>query len=135
FGREHLYTTPNGDYPDNARRFAFFAKASLAACRELTLMPDVVHCHDWQSALIPAYLKTTWQHDASFAGVGSLLTIHNIAYQGLFPPDVLAFLQLPPESYSPDGVEFYGRVNFLKAGIVYTDLINTVSRRYSEEIQ
>jgi len=135
FGREHLYTTPDGDYPDNAQRFAFFAKASLAACRELALRPDVLHCHDWQTALIPAYLKTTLRHEATFAAVGSLLTIHNIAYQGLFPPDVLAFLQLPPEIYSPDGLEFYGRVNFLKAGIVYADLINTVSRRYSEEIQ
>src|SRR5919106_649977 len=135
FGREHLYTTANGDYPDNAQRFAFFAKAALAACRELDLAPDILHCHDWQAALIPAYLKTTGMREAPFAAVGSLLTIHNLAYQGLFPPEVMTFLQLPPETYSPDGIEFYGQVNFLKAGIVYADLINTVSRRYSEQIQ
>jgi starch synthase len=135
FGRDHLYTTSSGDYPDNAQRFAFFAKAALAVCRELALAPDLIHCHDWQAALIPAYLKTTLAQEAAFAAVGSLLTIHNIAYQGLFPPDVMAFLQLPPETYAPEGLEFYGRVNFLKAGIVYADLINTVSRRYSQEIQ
>jgi starch synthase len=135
FGREHLYTTADVDYPDNAQRFAFFAKASLAACRQLDLAPDLLHCHDWQAALIPAYLKTTLSQDASFAAIGSVLTIHNMAYQGLFPPDVMTFLQLPMETYSPEGLEFYGQVNFLKAGIVYADLINTVSRRYSEQIQ
>jgi len=135
FGREALYTAADGDYPDNAQRFSFFMKAALAACRALDLRPDVLHCHDWQAALIPAYLKTTLQHDAAFAPVASLLTIHNIAYQGLYPPDILAFLDLPPQAYSPDGIEFYGQVNILKAGIVYADLINTVSRRYSQEIQ
>ena len=135
FGREALYTVADGDYPDNAQRFTFFVKAALAACRALDLQPDVLHCHDWQAALIPAYLKTTLQHDAAFAPVASLLTIHNIAYQGLFPPDIMEFLDLPPQAYSPDGIEFYGQVNFLKAGIVYADLINTVSRRYSQEIQ
>lgn len=135
FGREALYTTPSGDYPDNAQRFTFFAKFALEACRALHLQPDLLHCHDWQTALIPAYLKTTLQHDPTFARVGSLLTIHNIAYQGLFPAAVLEVLGLPPETYALDGIEFYGRVNFLKAGIVYADLINTVSRRYSQEIQ
>jgi starch synthase len=135
FNRDAFYTTANGDYPDNAQRFAFFAKAALETCRVLNLQPDILHCHDWQAALIPAYLKTTLHHDAAFTSVGSLLTIHNIAYQGLFPPEVMTFLQLPPQTYAPDGVEFYGRVNYLKAGIVYADLINTVSRRYSQEIQ
>src|SRR5919198_1026713 len=135
FGRDALYTAAAGDYPDNAQRFSFFVKAALAACRALDLQPDVLHCHDWQAALIPAYLKTTLQHDAAFAPVASLLTIHNIAYQGLFPPDIMECLELPPQVYSPDGIEFYGQVNFLKAGIVYADLINTVSRRYSQEIQ
>ncbi len=135
FARGALYTTVDGDYPDNAQRFAFFAKAALETCRALNLQPDIVHCHDWQAALIPAYLQTTLRQDAAFAAVGSLLTIHNIAYQGLFPPQVLEFLQLPPQTYTPDGFEFYGRVNYLKAGIVFADLINTVSRRYSEEIQ
>lgn len=135
FGRDYLYTTADGDYPDNAQRFAFFTKAALAACRELALAPDILHCHDWQSALLPAYVKAMAPHDATFATVGSLLTIHNIAYQGLFAPEAMEFLQLPPETYSPDGLEFYGQVSFLKAGIVYADLINTVSRRYSEEIQ
>ncbi|MGH8068808.1 MAG: glycogen synthase GlgA [Candidatus Entotheonellia bacterium] len=135
FHRDALYTTTDGDFPDNAQRFAFFAKAVLEACQALKLQPDIIHCHDWQAALIPAYLKAVFPHDAAFASIGSLLTIHNIAYQGLFPPEVMEFLQLPPHTYSPDGVEFYGRVNYLKAGIVYADLINTVSQRYSQEIQ
>jgi starch synthase len=135
FAREALYNTADGDYPDNARRFAFFAKAALATCRELHLQPDVIHCHDWQTALLPAYLKTTQQHEADLASVASVLTVHNLSYQGLFPPDVMAFLGLPPETYAPDGIEFYGQVNFLKAGIVYADVINTVSPRYSQEIQ
>jgi starch synthase len=135
FQRDALYTTTNGDYPDNAERFAFFAKGALEACRALKLQPDIIHCHDWQAALIPAYLKTVLQHDPAWASTGSLLTIHNIAYQGLFPPAAMEFLQLPPYTYSPDGIEFYSQVNYLKAGIVYADLINTVSRRYSQEIQ
>jgi starch synthase len=135
FDRDALYTTIDGDFPDNAQRFAFFAKAVLEACQALKLQPDIIHCHDWQTALIPAYLKAVFPHDAAFASIGSLLTIHNIAYQGLFPPEAMEFLQLPPHTYSPDGVEFYGRVNYLKAGIVYADLINTVSQRYSQEIQ
>lgn len=135
FQRDALYTTTNGDYPDNAQRFAFFAKGALEACRALKLQPDIIHCHDWQAGLIPAYLKTVLQHDPAWASTSSLLTIHNIAYQGLFPPQVMEFLQLPPYTYSPDGIEFYSQVNYLKAGIVYADLINTVSRRYSQEIQ
>lgn len=135
FNRDALYTGADGDYPDNAQRFAFFAKAALEACRALNLQPDVLHCHDWQSALIPAYLKTTLHDDPDFASTGSLLTIHNLAYQGLFPPEVMEFLQLPPQTYSPEGIEFYGRVSYLKAGIVYADLVSTVSHRYSQEIQ
>jgi starch synthase len=135
FQRDALYTTGNGDYPDNAQRFAFFAKAALEACQALKLQPDIIHCHDWQAALIPAYLKTALQHDPAWASTSSVLTIHNIAYQGLFPPEVMEFLQLPAYTYSPEGIEFYGQVNYLKAGIVYADLINTVSRRYSQEIQ
>src|SRR5262245_59660421 len=135
FQRDALYTTTNGDYPDNAQRFAFFAKAALEACQALKLQPDIIHCHDWQAALIPAYLKTVLQHDPAWTSTSSLLTIHNIAYQGLFPPEAMEFLQLPPYTYSPEGIEFYGQVNYLKAGIVYADLINTVSRRYSQEIQ
>jgi starch synthase len=135
FQRDALYSSTNGDYPDNAQRFAFFAKGALEACRTLKLQPDIIHCHDWQAGLIPAYLKTVLQHDPAWASTSSLLTIHNIAYQGLFPPQVMEFLQLPPYTYSPDGIEFYSQVNYLKAGIVYADLINTVSRRYSQEIQ
>lgn len=135
FNRDSLYTTPSGDYPDNAQRFSFFAKVVLEACRALDLQADLIHCHDWQTGPIPAYLKTSLQHDPTFAQMGSLLTIHNIAYQGLFPAQVMEFLGLPPETYSMQGIEFYGQVNFLKAGIVYADLVNTVSRRYSQEIQ
>ena len=135
FQRDAFYTTTQGDYPDNAQRFAFFAKAALEACQALKLQPDIIHCHDWQAGLIPAYLKTVLQHDPAWASTSSLLTIHNLACQGLFPPEAMEFLQLPPYTYSPEGIEFYGRVNYLKAGIVYADLINTISQRYSQEIQ
>ena len=135
FDREYLYGTPKGDYFDSAERFIFFSKASLSLARLLDFSPDIVHHHEWQTGLISAYLKTIHRKDPLFSSTAAVFTIHNIAYQGIFRKEKLALTGLPPEVYSPEGIEFWERINFMKAGIVYADIINTVSRKYSEEIQ
>ncbi len=133
FGRPELYGTPEGDYPDNAARFAFFDRAILEACIALGLRPDVIHCNDWQTGLLPLYLKTTYA-SKFFKGTATLMTIHNLGYQGLFKADEFALTGVPPEWFTPEGIEFYGKVNFLKAGIISSDIITTVSGTYAREI-
>lgn len=135
FGRDGLYGTSVGDYPDNADRFAFFGKASLETIRALDFRPDILHVHDWQSALTLAYKKFVYAGDPVLARARTLFTIHNLAYQGLFPRDILARAGLPDSLFNMEDLEFYGRVNFLKAGILYSDAVSTVSVGYSLEIQ
>ena len=135
FDREYLYGTPKGDYFDNAERFTFFTKAALTLCRWMKFSPEIIHHHEWQTGLIPAYLKSTERENPLFSQTAVVFTIHNIAYQGLFKAEKLWLTGLPQEMYNPEGIEFWERINFMKAGIVYADVINTVSRRYSEEIQ
>lgn len=134
FDREELYQTVEGDYPDNAERFAFFSKATLALIQNLNLKCDIIHCNDWQSALIPVYLKTTYLNKGEFKKYKSALTIHNLGYQGVFPPTEMATLGLGWEYFTFDKLEFYGKVNYLKGGIVYADAITTVSKKYAKEI-
>ncbi|MFO0751975.1 MAG: glycogen/starch synthase [Thermodesulfovibrionales bacterium] len=134
FDRDELYGTSRGDYPDNDQRFAFFCRSVLEICVRFDLSPDVLHCNDWQTGLIPLYLKTLYRDAPALRGALSVLTIHNLGYQGLFPPQTMIVTGLPHDLFSPDGVEFYGRVNFLKAGIVGADLITTVSETYAQEI-
>lgn len=135
FDREYLYSTPRGDYFDNAERFIFFSKAVLIFCQHIGFSPDIIHHHEWQTGLIPAYLKSIYRNDPFFAHTADVFTIHNIAYQGLFKKEKFLLTGLPMEMYNPEGIEFWERINFMKAGIVYADVINTVSRKYSEEIQ
>ncbi|HVP90958.1 MAG TPA: glycogen synthase GlgA [Terriglobales bacterium] len=135
FDRDALYGTPAGDYPDNGERFAFFARASLEAMKALGFTPDVVHGHDWQAATAFAYLKFVYGGDPFFKNARSVFTVHNLAYQGQFEPDVLSAVGLPDSLYSMNDLEFYGKVNFLKAGILYASAVTTVSPRYSREIQ
>jgi len=135
YDREGLYQEEGADYPDNAGRFIFFSRGVLEAVKVLDLQPDVIHCHDWQSGLIPAYVKTVYGSDPYFADVASLLTIHNLGYQGVFPAAVFPLTGLPEDLFTPGGVEFWGKVNFLKAGLVFADLLSTVSLTYSQEIQ
>ena len=135
FDRDKLYGTPAGDYPDNAERFAFFSRASLETMRATGFRPDVVHGHDWQAAAAFAYLKFSYADDPFFAGTRSLFTIHNLAYQGLFEKDVLGRIGLPESLFNMNDLEFYGKVNMLKAGILYATAVTTVSPRYSREIQ
>jgi starch synthase len=134
FDRDALYGTSLGDYHDNAERFALFCRAVIEGSKILGV-PDVFHCHDWQSALIPVLLRTLYVEDPAFEFVPTVFTIHNIGYQGLFPPDILPLLMLPWDLFTITKLEFYGKVNFLKGALTYSDFITTVSRRYAQEIQ
>jgi starch synthase len=134
FERDALYGTPTGDYPDNAERFSLYSRAVLEAAKILGV-PDVFHCHDWQSALIPVLLRSVYAEDPVFRGVPSVFTIHNMGYQGLFPPDTLPLLMLSWDLFTIDKMEFYGKVNFLKGALTFADFITTVSKKYSQEIQ
>ncbi len=133
FGRSELYGTPEGDYADNSSRFIFFDRAVLEACKALGLRPDVIHCNDWQTGLLPLYLKTIYSSDF-FRGTVTLMTVHNLGYQGLFEARDYALTGLPPELFNPEGPEFYGKVNFLKAGLIGAEIITTVSETYAREI-
>jgi starch synthase len=134
FDRDGLYGTSLGDYHDNAERFAMFSRAVLEASKVLGA-PDVLHCHDWQTALIPILLKTLYDEDPAFATTPSVFTIHNLGYQGLFQPEILPLLMLPWDLFTMSKLEFYGKVNFLKGAISMADFITTVSRKYAQEIQ
>jgi starch synthase len=135
FDRSNLYRTAEGDYYDNLERFAFFSRAALLFAKATGMPFDLVHCHDWQTGLVPALLSTLFRTDPFFSSTATLFTIHNIGYQGLFPADKLPVAGLPPETYHPEGVEYWGAISLLKAGIVYSDAVTTVSPRYSQEIQ
>ncbi len=134
FDREALYGTSTGDYPDNAERFALFSRAVLEASKVLGV-PQIFHCHDWQSALIPVLLRTQYAEDPAFRDAASVFTIHNMGYQGLFPPDTLPLLTLPWDLFAISKMEFFGNVNLLKGALVFSDFITTVSKKYSQEIQ
>jgi starch synthase len=134
YDRAELYQQQGMDYPDNAERFIFFSKAAAHLALHLPWQPEVLHLHDWQSG--PAALLL--QHQKKIGGQGAVpgvcLTIHNLAYQGLFPAAQYALMNLPWDYFTPEGVEFYGQLGCLKAGIVYADVITTVSPRYAREI-
>jgi len=134
FDREQLYAVQGKDYPDNAERFGEFSKAAVEIAKRVWL-PDVLHCHDWQSALVPVLLRTAYAADPLLRSVPVVFTIHNMGYHGLFPRDILGRLGLPESLFHMDGLEFYGKVNFLKAGLVFADYLTTVSRKYAEEVQ
>lgn len=135
FDREELYGTPLGDYPDNDRRFSFFDRAIVESLKKLKIKPDIIHCHDWQSGLIPVYLKTLYQADPFFKKTKTIFTIHNLAYQGNFPPDSIPVTGISWDEFKFDRLEFYGKISFLKGGLVYSDMLTTVSERYAQEIQ
>jgi starch synthase len=134
FDRESFYATPSGDYPDNAERFGLFCRAVIEATKILGI-PDVFHVHDWQAAMLSVFLRSIYFFDPVFKHVPSVLTIHNAGYQGWFPPRTMETLLLPWDMFTPDKLEHYDTVNFLKGGVVYADAITTVSRKYAEEIQ
>ncbi len=137
-GRDGIYGDPETrmDYPDNAVRFAFFSRAVLELIKNLGLVYDVIHCNDHQTGLIPLMMREEYASEKVFAGTGTLFTIHNLGYQGVYPREVLAQTGLPEElSYSMGPLEYWGKVNYMKAAIVYSDIISTVSETYAKEIQ
>jgi starch synthase len=135
FDREALYQVGGKDYPDNCERFVFFQRAVLEAIPRLGLVPDIVHCNDWQTGLIPVYLKTLLPGVPEFAGAGTLFTIHNLAYPGVFRASDMILTGLNGQLFNPKGVEFHGRLSFMKAGLVFADMLSTVSPTYAAEIQ
>ncbi len=135
FDRPELYQTRQGDFPDNAERFTFFSRAVLELCKALDFVPDIVHCHDWQTGLVCFFLKTFYRGGAPFQRSRSVFTVHNVGYQGNFWHWDMRFIGDVWEHYTPEGLEFWDKISFLKAGIVYSDIITTVSRTYSREIQ
>ncbi len=132
FDRERLYGTAAADYPDNAARFAFFARAAIELLRQVGPAPDVFHVHDWQAGLVPALLKTRYAD--VFPRAKSVLTIHNLAYQGLFPAEEYPLTGLDPALFNWRQLEFHGKVSYLKAGVVFADAVTTVSPTYAREI-
>ncbi|NTU80973.1 MAG: glycogen synthase [Chloroflexales bacterium] len=134
FGRPGLYNDPEfHDYRDNPRRFGFFTRAALQLCRDMGFAPDIVHAHDWQTALAPAYLKIWHWDDPVLGGAASVLTIHNLAHQGRYPVDDYAYLGLQPGNFTADKFEEFGGINMLKGGLYYADLATTVSPTYARE--
>ena len=130
FDRKALYSEP-----DDAERFALFSRAVLEFIRQSEWQPDVIHCNDWQTGLIPVYLRTTYKNDPVLSRIATLYTIHNLAYQGVFGPDALDKVGLDRSLFTMDRLEFYGQANFMKGGLVFADMLSTVSEAYSREIQ
>src|SRR5262249_5243706 len=129
FRRPALYGEGGGDYPDNAFRFALLSRAALVVPRAFGFVPDVIHAHDWQAGPSLVYARGG---DAPRAR--PVFTIHNLAFQGLFAPEVAPVVDLGGEGFSPEGWEFYDQVSYLKAGLAAADRITTVSPRYAREI-
>ncbi|MDY6881610.1 MAG: glycogen synthase GlgA [Desulfatiglans sp.] len=136
YDRPHLYGDPTGDYYDNLERFTFFAHAALRLIGKVGFIPDIVHCHDWQTGLIPALLKGPYERSPGLSQISTLFTIHNMGYQGIFPEEKMAVTGLDKETFFHiNGVEFWGDISLLKAGIMYADAVTTVSPKYVQEIQ
>ena len=131
-----LYDRPKVyEYDDDGKRFGFFCKAILDLIPAADFWPDVIHTNDWHSALVSAFLRSAGAEDPRFRRIGTVLTIHNLLHQGLFPRELFDWLGLPGDLWTPEGAEFYGQLNFMKAGIVCADFVNTVSPTYAKEIQ
>jgi len=137
FSRDGLYTDPvtGRDYPDNAERYAFFAKAVVEMIRRTKVKYDIVHAHDWQAALVVAYLRKLAGADPGVGDPGTLFTMHNLGYQGKFDANQGRYFDLPPEAFTPAEMEYYGQWSLLKGGIIYADYVSTVSENYAKEIQ
>jgi starch synthase len=134
FDRDGIYGDRNRDYPDNAERFTEFCRATIELAKQVW-MPDLIHCHDWQTAMIPVLLRTSYGDDPAVQDLPTIFTIHNMGYHGIFPRETLERVGIPSAIYHPGGVEFFGNVNFLKGGLVFSDYLTTVSRKYAQEIQ
>ncbi len=137
FNRDELYRTKeHGDYWDNAERFMFFSRAIVEMLKVIDFKPDIINCNDWHTGLVPVYLKTIYAWDKNvYGGIATVYSIHNLEYQGAFAPEKISNAGLPMSLFNIGGLEFYGKMSFMKGGIIFSDVINTVSNRYKEEIQ
>ena len=135
FDRQDLYRDERQDFPDNCERFTFFSRAVLQILSQLPGSIDILHCNDWQTGLIPAFLKLELNSDSRFQSLASLFTIHNLAYQGLFSQHDMPVTGLDWQFFNWRQMEYYGKLNLLKTGIVFADGLNTVSPTYALEIQ
>ncbi|MDP8262117.1 MAG: glycogen synthase GlgA [Candidatus Ancaeobacter aquaticus] len=135
YDRDELYRTKEGDYADNAERFIFFSKAIIELAQKVEFKPDIMHLNDWQTGLVPILLKYLEKDNLFYKGVRTIFTIHNLAYQGLFWHLDMHLTNLPWDAFTSKEIEYYGKINLLKAGIVGADIVTTVSKKYCEEIQ
>ncbi|RKY32958.1 MAG: glycogen synthase GlgA [Candidatus Omnitrophota bacterium] len=135
FMRDGLYVDKDGDYKDNLDRFSYYSRQTLELLPQINFKPDIIHIHDWQACLVAIFLKNLYKDKPFYKGIKTLLTIHNIGYQGLFAKEEFPKLGLDWSLFSMDGLEFFGKINLLKGGIIFCDLVNTVSPTYSKEIQ
>lgn len=135
FDRDGIYGENGVEYTDNGQRFGFFCRAVLEMCQALKWYPDVIHLNDWQTGLIPVYLKSTLAGHPAYSRIRTLFTLHNMAYQGVFSPETLPKVGLNGFLYNTDCLEYYGNVSFLKGGLVFSDVVTTVSPTYAKEIQ
>lgn len=137
YKRDHIYGSPVGDYPDNDMRFGFLSLGALEIAKALDFQPDIIHCNDWQTALVPISLKWKkhYHNDPFFANTKVVYTIHNIAFQGVYEQDYIEKFGLPSDIFNMYGLEFYGKLNLMKGAIISSDLVTTVSPRYTEEIK
>jgi starch synthase len=134
FDREGIYGERNQEYPDNAERFTEFSRATIELAKQ-KWMPDLMHCHDWQTAMVPVLLRTSYGDDPAVRELPVVFTIHNMGYHGIFPKEALERGGIPPGVFHPGGIEFFGNANFLKGGLIYSDYLTTVSPKYAQEIQ
>ncbi len=130
FSSENIYGSPDG-----GQQAIFFTKAVIDSIKKLNMHFDVIHSNDWQTGLLPVYLKTVYRDDPYFSNLSTVYTIHNLGYQGVFDKSYMDFAKLPEYVFNMDGIEFYGKINFMKGGILFSDIINTVSPTYAEEIK
>ncbi|MEG6615653.1 glycogen synthase GlgA [Peptococcaceae bacterium 1198_IL3148] len=129
FGRNDIY-----GYPDDAERYGFFCRAVLETLPHLDFKPDIIHCHDWHTGMISVFLDSHYKDSAFYRDMATIFTIHNLRYQGVFPKDTLALLDLNEQYFTIDGIEFYNQINFMKGGLNFSDIITTVSDTYAKEI-
>ncbi|APT76310.1 glycogen synthase [Marinitoga sp. 1135] len=133
---EELFSTDDVyEYPHKEHQTTYFSDAVISFIKNYLPETNLLHLNDWQTALIPVYLKTNYRDDDVLSKIATVFTIHNLGYQGIFPPDILSIAGLPGYLYNIDALEFFGQINFLKGGILFSDIINTVSKTYAEEIQ
>jgi starch synthase len=134
FDRDGIYGERNQEYPDNAERFTEFSRAAIEMAKQIWL-PELIHCHDWQTAMVPTLLRSSYGDDPVVRDIPVVFTVHNIGYHGVFPKEAMERAGIPAGVFHPGGIEFFGNVNFLKGGLIYSDYLTTVSRKYAQEIQ